>query len=377
MKTFKQITMMRIFIVISILFLTSCATTPDIRLSTAGMTMELQESAYRVATVAISRDGKYIASGDVNGDVAVWDVQNGRILWRANNHKTTGAGMMEDWVLSSAFTPDGENLLTGGGNNIIRVWDVATGKTKRNLEGHEGNWFLGTAAIFSIDVSSDGKKAITGGGDGTARLWDIESAALIKTFKVSEGSLGNARVYADLSSDGKYTLSGGEGDGMLRLWDNDTGSELLKIQAHYSVDSAVLDKDGTHAFSGGIAAEGLFPSKELRFWNLKTGNMIWRIIKPHGNCAINSLSVSEDGKYLLSGGCEFIKLWDVGLGKLLKSYKGSNFMGISGFGRGDAAIFHPNGKWIVTKGIDASVRIKDMDTDEEGALLVGLRDRKS
>ena len=60
----------------------------------------------------------------------------------------------------------------------------------------------------------------------------------------------------------------------------------------------------------------------------------------------------------------------------------SNLTGHSGFmdssltstpGRGDVAVFHPNGKWIVTKGIDASVRIKAMDTDEEVALLVGFR----
>ncbi len=375
MKTFKKITLPGILLALSILFLASCATTPDVRLSTADMTMELQESAYRVSTVAVSRDGKYIASGDVNGDVAVWDMQNGRMHWKAGGHKTTGGGMVEDWVLSAVFTPDGKNLLTGGGNKIIRVWDVETGEIKRNLEGHEGNWFAGTAAILSIDVSSDGRKAVTAGGDGTARLWDIESGGLIKTFKASEGILGNATVYADLSSDGKHTLSGG-GDGTLRLWDNDAGSELLKIRAHYNVDFVVFDKDDTHAFSGGLSEEVFFPSKELRFWNLKTGNMIWRTIKPHGKCAINSLSLSEDGKYLLSGGCEFVKLWYVGSGKLLKSYRGSSVMhlsGLSGMGRGDAAIFHPNGKWIVTKGIDASVRIKDMDTDEEVALLVGFR----
>lgn len=350
-------------------FLASCATTPDIRLSAADMTMKLEKSAYRVSTVAVSRDGKYVAAGDVNGDVAVWDMQNGRMHWKANGHKIFGTGMMEEWVLSAAFTPDGKSLLTGGGNNIVRVWDVETGKIKRNLEGHEGNLVLGTAIILSIDVSSDGKKAVTGGGDHTARLWDIESGALIKTFTASEGGFLHfgprfGGVRADLSSDGKHTLTGG-GDGTLRLWDNQTGVELLKIEAcFFVVDSVVLSKDGTQAFSAGLID---WSSVNIRFWNLKTGNMIWEI----ESGGVNSLSVSEDGKYLLSGGAGGVyKLWDVGSGKLLKSYRGSNFGGA--LGRGDAAVFHPNGKWIVTKGMDASVRIKDMDTDEEVALLVGF-----
>ena len=248
MKIFNKITLPRILLVLSVIFLASCTSTPDIRLSTADMTMELKESAYWVTTVAVSHDGKYIASGDLNGDVMVWDMQNGRMRWKANGHKTTGGGLIEDYVVSSAFTPDGKNLLTGGGNKIIRVWDVETGKILRTLEGHEGNWFNGTATIHSIAISSDGKKAVTAGGDETARVWDLEKGALIKTFKGSRGPLGRGSFfYADISSDDKYTLLGG-GDGSLRLWDNDTGFELLKIQAHSMVDCAVLNKDGTQAF---------------------------------------------------------------------------------------------------------------------------------
>ena len=376
MKTFKKIGLTKILLPLSILFLASCAATPDVRLSVAEMTMTLEEPAYRVTTVAVSSDGKYITSGDVNGDVTLWDISNGKLLWKKNGHKTTGAGMVEDWVVSSAFTLDGKNFLTGGGNKIIRVWDVESGNIKRNLEGHEGNWFSGTATIFSINVSSDSKNAVTAGGDGTFRLWDIESGMLIKTLKASDGYMGGATVYADLSSDNKYTLSGG-GDGTLRLWDNDKGTELLKVEAHWKVDSVVLNKNGKQAFSGGIIEKGFFTGqeRELKFWNLETGNMIWRVDKPHGNCYVNTLSVSKDGKYLLSGGCEFVKLWDVQTGSLLKSYKGASFLhsGFTGYGRGDGAIFHPNDKMIITKGIDASVRIKDLNTDEETALFVNFR----
>ena len=60
MKTFNKITLLRILILLHVLFLTSCTSTPDIRLSVADMTMELKESAYRITSVAVSPDGRYV-----------------------------------------------------------------------------------------------------------------------------------------------------------------------------------------------------------------------------------------------------------------------------------------------------------------------------
>jgi hypothetical protein len=74
----------------------------------------------------------------------------------------------------------------------------------------------------------------------------------------------------------------------------------------------------------------------------------------------------------LASGGKLIKLRDLDSGQLLRTYKGSG--GHSGARLFDAAVFHPTQKWIVTRGYDASVRIKDMGTDEEIALLVGFSD---
>ena len=159
MKIFKQITLPRILSVLSILFLASCAATPKINLiQSAGVTMELKESAYRITSVAVSPDGKYVASGDMRGDVMLWDILNGKMSWKLNGHKMTAGGTAENWVLSTAFTPDGKKLLTGGfSDNLLKILDVDTGKILNNLEGHEGSLLLGTASIHSIAVSSDGK----------------------------------------------------------------------------------------------------------------------------------------------------------------------------------------------------------------------------
>ncbi|MGD1154059.1 MAG: caspase family protein [Syntrophales bacterium] len=363
-----RLTVPGILSVILVLFLASCASTPDIRLSTADMTMELKENAYRVSSLAVSHDGRYVASGDVNGDVALWDIQNGKMKWKVNGHGITGPATNDNWVWSASFTPDGRNLLTGGGNRVIKLWDTETGTLRRILEGHEGSRFTGNASVNSIVVSADGRTAVTAGGDGTVGLWDIEKGIMIKRLKANESWGGRGMVLAaDMSPDGKYSVSS-DGNDTIMLWDNETGQALLKKQVNTDMNerwlnSIVFAKNGMWAISGGA---------NLRYWDLRTGKLLKKIKEEGG---AEHLSLSKDGKMILASGYKLISLRDVDSGQLIRSYQGGKGgIGLSGARIFNAAIFHPNGKWIVTKGIDASVRIKDMDTDEEIALFVGFSD---
>jgi WD40 repeat protein len=349
------------------LLLISCATTPDVRLNSADMTMQLKETAYRVSSLAVSDNGKYVASGDVNGDVTLWDIQKGKMNWKMNGHKRPGGSAMtaDNWVWSAAFTPDSRKLLTGGGGDkLLKIWDVDQGKLLQNLAGHEGHWFDISAAIFSIAVYDDGKKALTAGGDHTIRWWNLEKGALIRSSVASDRSWTRGAIQSvDVSAGDKYALSN-DAVNSIKLWDNESGSELftLPLSGEEWWMRSVFAKNGKWAISGG---------SRLRFWDLSTGTLL-RELRESGGCGTHHLSVSKNEKLLLTSGCQFIRLWDIDSGQLLNTYRGDRGMPKSGIF--DAAVFHPNNKWIVTKGLDAAMRIKDMATDEEIALLVGFRD---
>ncbi len=327
--------------------------------------MELKESAYRISALAVSPDGRYVASGDVNADVTVWDIQNGKMQWKLSGHRTTGPATSDNWVWSAAFTADGRSLLTGGGSRVIKLWDAGTGRLIRELKGHEGSIFLGTSYIHSLAVFPDGRTAVSGGGDGTMRIWDIEKGTSDRSFPASEGAMGRGWVRSiAISADGRRLLTTG-GDNTIRLWNRETGEELSRMRvsefADRGLNSVVFANKGLWALSGGL---------KIRYWDLKGGTLIKEV--PEDGCGAQCLSMSKDGKRLLTSGCNSIGLRDVDSGRLLKSYKGSQGWPASGIF--DAALFHPNGRWIVSKGLDASVRIKDADTDEEIALFVGFPD---
>src|SRR5262249_35195642 len=109
--------------------------------------------------VAISPDGKTLATGSWEGTVTLWDVNSGRERATRKAH--------EEVACSVAFSPDGKRLVTGGWDHAVKVWDVATGKEVLTLKVD--------SRIYCVAFSPDGKVVAGGTRDRMARLWDAET----------------------------------------------------------------------------------------------------------------------------------------------------------------------------------------------------------
>jgi hypothetical protein len=68
-------------------------------------------------------------------------------------------------VAHLAVSPDGRTLATAGWDQTIRLWDVAAGTERRRLEAHRG-------VVTSLAWSADGNTLASGSNDGTALVWD-------------------------------------------------------------------------------------------------------------------------------------------------------------------------------------------------------------
>lgn len=73
-----------------------------------------------VTAIAISPDGKSLASGNKNGSIQLWEIATGKRLKPLLAH--TG------YVWSLAWAPDGHTLASGSWDNSVRLWNVAEGK---------------------------------------------------------------------------------------------------------------------------------------------------------------------------------------------------------------------------------------------------------
>ncbi len=78
--------------------------------------------------------------------------------------------------------------------------------------------------IFSARWTDGGRAILSAHADGTARLWDVDGA-LRHVYH------GGTQYLVDVTEMGSMVVGGG-GDGMLRIWDSQSGRQLWAIRAH-------------------------------------------------------------------------------------------------------------------------------------------------
>jgi WD40 repeat protein len=109
-----------------------------------------------VLSLAVSRDGRWLASGSADGTVRLWETAD----WTLAAVSTEGSQ-----VYGLAFSPDGTRLACGCDNNTIRLWDVVRRQPVCVLHGHE-------AYVHQVVFSPDGTRLASASGDSTVRVWD-------------------------------------------------------------------------------------------------------------------------------------------------------------------------------------------------------------
>jgi WD40 repeat protein len=90
--------------------------------------------------LAVSPDGKHLASCSRDRTVRVWDLETGRELWSEIAHSNDTEAV--------AFSPDGETVATSGGDGMLRLWRWRRGTLV--LEYPLIDW-PGTRLAFSPD----------------------------------------------------------------------------------------------------------------------------------------------------------------------------------------------------------------------------------
>lgn len=294
----------------------------------------------RVAAVAVSRDGRLIASGGWDGYIKIWDARTGEV--QRSIHAASE-------LMPVAFMPDGRSIVGGSTGNTVRIWDIATGEVLRSYKGHTG-------LVLSAAVSPNGKILASSGEDGELRLWNIQEETLM-------ASTPNPKLLVEalaFSPDGK-TLAG-SADNDIRIWNGATGRQIRELKGHTKlVSSLQYSPDGELLLSGSY-------DREARLWNAATGAL--RKTFTGSKEDIHAVSFSRDGKTIATGGGLFaevgeLRLWDASSGALKRELKGH-----TGFVSG--LTYTPDNKTLVSSSWDQSVRLWDAATGQPKRTLHGL-----
>ena len=307
-------------------------TKPRIPYKSISPIASLYGSKGTVLSVAISLDGKTLASGSgaffslfvgKDNTVRIWNIANGEVIYTLTGHS--------GHVRSVAFSPDGQTLASGSEDNTINLWDVTTGKKVYTLKGHLND-------VSSVAFSPDGQTLASGSKDSTIKLWDVDTGQELGTFR---GHLWDVNCVA-YSPDGKL-LASGSYDNTIKLWNLATGLGNRTLKGHLGeVLSVAFSPDGRTLASGSS-------DETIKLWNLSTATGKYTL-KGHLS-SVYSVAFSPNGQALVSGsGDNTIKVWDISTRRELGTLEGQS-------GCVNSVVFSPDGRTVVSGRDDKTIQI--------------------
>jgi WD40 repeat protein/transcriptional regulator with XRE-family HTH domain len=191
----------------------------------------LQGHAGTVTSVALSADGRLLASGGDDGALRLWETASGRCLATLPGHLGQ--------ILSVSVDDDGRLVASGGYDGTVRLWEPSSGRCLATLWAHDGGTLCNT-------LSADGRLVASGGLDSTIKLWEADSGRLLTRLQGQTGKL------LSVARNGNGLVASGGDDGMARLWDIGSGRCLTTLPGHSgAVFGVALSADGQLFASGG------------------------------------------------------------------------------------------------------------------------------
>ncbi len=244
-------------------------------------------STGRVAAVAFSPDGRYLAVGAEQA-IRVLDAQD----WSTARILEGHSGQ----VTSVTWSGDGRFLASGSNDATVRVWDPRTWQIVHVLQGHSG---CVAAVAFSPTVAT----LITGSCDGTARLRDAETGALVQTLRGHEDGV----TAVAFSPDGAAVASAAQGTGFflgeIKLWSVGGGWEIRTMTSPGVVADIVFSPDGRFLASGSY-------DNSVRLWEVATGRLA-QVFAGHLRW-VTAVAFAPDASALASGSQDgTVRLWDL------------------------------------------------------------------
>ena len=226
---------------------------------------------------------RLFASGTYDGWVHIRELPGGQARMRVR------VGSQPVMV---RFRPDGGAIAVALENGVIEI---------RELSGRLVQQLKDTHLVYSIDWSRDGRHLAAGYANQVGSIWDVSLAQKITTLRGHQAEVVDVQFLPTAPILLTYSW-----DETSRLWDVNTGDELLVVQAR------------AREFSEDGKSLSFVTSRTIGTWEVLHGDL-FRTLKGHTGKAPVAIGISRNGRWLASTGVDGTLLWNLESGRTLGS----------------------------------------------------------
>ncbi|GLC42960.1 hypothetical protein PLESTB_000282600 [Pleodorina starrii] len=257
-----------------------------------------------------------LVAGNEN-QISLWDISNGRLLWRYSAAQLETAQKSSMQLRQSTITAckaiSGNAFCTSNAEGSVHLWNLV------KEPGDYGGWYATcvaqenghTAEVTGMSVYLNGTRIMTTSKDFTVRIWDTSDMSVVRTFEEHYCEVYGSAV----TEDGTRAITSGQLEpesSSVIIWEPDTGKVLHTPTDH----SGWLDVAAISGPAGLAAVTGVHGI--LFVWDIESGVQQYRTKFNHGSRSC--CRFSQCGMFLLVGG------YDLGELVLLESRYGQELL---------------------------------------------------
>jgi predicted NACHT family NTPase len=288
--------------------------------------LSYQGHTNRVNSAAFSPDNTTLASASSDRTIKLWDCATGKCLKVLHSHTNS--------VASIAFSPDGNLLASASFDKTVKLWNVINGECLKSFQGHT-DW------VYSVSFSPNAKFLVSCSRDQTIKLWEINTGVCSHTF---HEHIGSVRCVA-FCPDSKIMASGGSDT--IKLWNMETNNYLCDLQEHSDTVWSI-DFSQDRRLMASCSSD-----QTIKLWSIGTGECVATLTEHLKG--IHRVLFTPDSELLISSDSSTVKLWDVKKSECLNTLQGYA-------SRIHSIVFNPQSSMLASSSNDKKVRLWDINT---------------